>query len=1032
MKLKSINNKEPVSLHRKILKILTYLALALVILLSSVLIYFFINRDEIGRDLLLKLNEIQNGEIIFEKIAFAPFAQFPKISLNLVNVSYFENIEASQNNKENPICEFENLYLAFNFSDLLDGNINVTNITLKSGHVRILTYPDTTINFIKAIASNKDPEPEEEIFDEQEDTLKAKSELEHFLTINKLTIKNVTMVFENRVFERKTSFHVNNFTASFSHKAKRNKLKLAADLELEFYQLEGVTLLRDKSIQLAVDLLYHGKEKLINIEPSNFIFEGARFDIDGSVDITDEGEMDLQLKLADKDFSLLSFVLREDVIHQNRKNLLKGDFYFEANVRGKTYNEIPFIDLRFGVKNVNLHMPKVGKSIKDLNFDAYLTTGNKRDFSEAYFKLKNFSAQLPDGNTRGTLTLENIKKPYINLDWYLKTDLSGFNDLFKIDLIDNLGGIITIDTEMEGEVDLEEGRIIGDKSKANLTFENVSIRFPEVISLDKINGVIKREDKNLRLEEFHVITEKTDITLNGIIKNILFLLFNIEYDITADLTLVSDIFDLPEVFAFDPSVGRSFNHIIKELDLKVTAKSTTAKLLNFDSFPAIDFKIDLLDVSFDDFPDMKIINSDIDFYDDTSGFNIKFDPLNIHTAKGELTLKGAYNGSEWKPYYLISDTKAKNIHMLDLLNQFEMDLDSTSFFNSILNGNFDAKLEFPKDSIIFKTLRMADADLTIYDLAEDDTVISKSLTINLNNVYYDLDRDSNPMATLTTSGMFNAERFRTNQFDVDNIKLDVSAKSGLYEIVPNSEIFFGSRGHGAFISQPWSKIPSYQLKYSVEQFAIEDWLANFMKDPVISGTMSFSIDIQMTGDNWDNLVKELNGSIYSEGKDLRLHGLNVDEVLKKIERSRNFTLLDVGAVVFAGPVGLAVTKGADLTALIAGDPGEVTPIPKLVSSWEISKGILKINDVAFATNKNRIAATGHVNIVDETLNITFAVLNEDGSSRLNQNIYGNLDNPKLGEIKVIATLLVPVTNLFNSILSIQGETFYEGSVKHPE
>ncbi len=1032
MKLINIKYKESSAIFRKILKILTYLILTIVILLLSGLTYFYINRDEIGRDLLLKLNEIQNGEIIFEKIALAPFAQFPKISLSLVNVSYFENKEASKDNKENPICELTNIYLAFNLIDLLDGNINVTNITLKSGHVRILTYPDTTINFLNAIASTKDQEPEDEISIEEEDTVKTANELEHFLMIKNLTIKNVMMEFENRVFERKTSFHVNNFTASFSHKAKRNKLKLAGDLELEFYQLEGVTLLRDKSIQLAVDLLYHGKEKLINIKPSDIIFEGARFDIAGLVDMNDDGEMNFQIKLADKDFSLLSLVFKEDVIYQNRKNLLKGDFYFEANVRGKTYNEIPFIDLTFGVKNVNLHMPKVGKSIKDLDFDAYLTTGKKRDFSEAYFKLKNFSAQLPDGNTRCTLTLKNIKKPFINLDWYLKTDLSGFSDLFKIDFIDNLNGTITVDAEMKGVVDSELGTIVDEKTKASLTFEDVSLRFPDVISLDKINGVIKRENKNLRLEEFQVITENTDVTLNGIINNILFLPFNIESDITADITLVSDIFDLPRVFAFDPSVGRSFNHIIKELDLKVTAKTTTAKLLNFDDFPDIDFDISLLDAAFDDFPDMKIKKSDINFYEDTSGFNIQFDHLNIHTANGELTLKGAYNGSEWKPYYLISDTKAKNIHMLYLLNQFEMDLDSTSFFNSILNGSFDVKLEFPKDSLIFKTLRMADADLLIYYLAENDTVISRSLTINLNNVYWDSDIDSNPMATLTTSGIIDAERFRTNSFDVDNLKFDVSVNNGLYKITPNSESFFRTKGEGVFIAQPWSKIPSYRFKYAVEQFAIEDWLASFLEDPVVNGMMSFSIDVQMIGDNWDNLIKELNGSIYSEGKDLRLHGLNVDEVLKKIERSRNFTLLDVGAVLFAGPVGLAVTKGSDLAVLFASNPGEVTHIPKLVSSWEISKGILKIKDVAFATNKNRIAAIGHVNVADKTLNITFAVLNEDGSSRLNQNIYGNLDNPKLGEIKVIKTLLVPVTNLFNSILSIQGETFYEGSVKHPE
>ena len=853
MKLKSIKNKESDSLFRKIRKILTYLILTIIILLLSAFIYFSINKDEISRNLLLKLNEIQNGEITFETIALAPFAQFPEISLSLGNVSYFENYKVSGNSKENPICELENIYLAFNLIDLLSGNINISKITLKSGRLRILTYPDSSVNLLNAIGIDKDPEPDKGIAIAEADTSKTKDKLGKFLAINDLTIKNVTVEFESRVFERKSSFYIENLNASFSRIANRNKVKLIGDLILEYYELKGKTILENKSIHITTDLMYNENEKLINVEPSNLIIEGARFDIAGSIDISDDGEMDLEVKVADKDFSLLSLVFREHVIYQNRKNLLKGDLYFAGIVKGKTFEEIPFIELSFGVKNVNIEMPKIEKSIKDLKFAAYFTTGNKKDFSEAYLQIDDFSAQLPDGNTRGTLTLENMNKPYINLNWYLKTDLSGYNDVFKIDLIDNLSGIITLDAEIMGEVDYELGALVGDKSKTNLTFENVSIRIPDVISLDKINGIIKKEDKNLRLEELHIISGNTDVALNGTINNILFLPFNIESNITADLSIVSDKFVFPEVFAFDPGTAHSFNHTIKKLDLKVAAKSTTTKLLNFESFPAIDFDISLFDVSFDDFPDIKIVNSGINIYDDTSGFNIKFNHLNIYNANGDLTLNGAYNGSGWKPYSLISNIKAKDIQMLDLLNQFEMDLDSTSFFNFIINGSFNAKLEFPKDSIIFKTLRMADDDLTIYNIAGDDTVITRSLTINLNDVYYDLDIDANPMATLTTSGKIDGVRFQTNNFNLDSMNIFVSVKNGLYEIVPKSKGFFGLEGHGVLISQPWSKKPIYRLKYSVDQFAVEDLFASFFNDSVLSGNMSFSIDVEMIGDNWDNL-----------------------------------------------------------------------------------------------------------------------------------------------------------------------------------
>ena len=155
-------------------------------------------------------------------------------------------------------------------------------------------------------------------------------------------------------------------------------------------------------------------------------------------------------------------------------------------------------------------------------------------------------------------------------------------------------------------------------------------------------------------------------------------------------------------------------------------------------------------------------------------------------------------------------------------------------------------------------------------------------------------------------------------------------------------------------------------------------------------------------------------------------------VLEKVERSKHFTLLDLAAVVFAGPIGLAVTKGVDVLVLVASDYGEVTQIHKMVSNWKIKNGILEIDDVAFATKKNRIAAQGRINLIDNTVNITFAVLNKDGSCRSMQNIRGNLDDPEYGRIKIIESLLSPVTNLFKSVLPIGGDIFCEESVKHPE
>ncbi|VAX27454.1 Alanyl-tRNA synthetase [hydrothermal vent metagenome] len=1026
------------SLSKKVWKSFIYLLIAIVLLLLIALVYLYLNKEDLSRNLLDEFNSSQNGEVTVEKISLAPFEQFPDFSIRLSNVAYYENASLDRNIDEKPFCRIKNIFLSFDLIDLLNRDINILKITLKSGYFRIVTYQDSTTNLSNAFSLKIDSSYYKKIEEidtvqltEENNKLKSQEESKHFLSIEDLTIKDVTLEFENKIFKRKSSILIEQFKASFNHKNKMNSIRLISDLELNYYKLNNRTILKNNLVHIATDFVYYANNKLLTIEPSNIGFDRADFDFAGSFDI-DDGDIDIQINGSDKNFSILALLLKDNFLRENRKNLIKGNYYFDGIVKGKIYNETPKIELSFGADDVDLNMVRIGRSINDLNFDAYFTTGSKKDLTEAYIKFENFSAQLPSGSTNGSLLVKNLTDPKVKLNWHLKTDLTGFEDIFRIDAIDSLGGIITIDADIDGKVNLNEGRIIGDKNNVEINFENVSITIPDAISLDKINGIIKRESDNFKIDNLKASIWGTDILLNGQFNKILSLIFNIESGITANLHLVSEKFNLPEVFSFDPSIGESFDHTLNNLDLRVNAKSTTSRLMNFDSFPAIDFHIESMNAEFNDFPDIKLVNSDLSFYDDTTGFNIKFNPLNAYGANGHIVLIGAYNGSAWKPYSLISDAKMENLDMLDLLNQFEMELDSASFFNSIFNGSFNFRLEFPKDSLIFKTLKMADADLLIYDLAGDDTVITKSLTIDFKDIYYDLNVDSNPMATLTTSGFYEAGRFRTNSFDIRDMRHDVSVESGLYEIIPRSKSIFGADGNGVFIARPWGKPPSYQLKYSVSKFDVQNLLESFLEDSLLAGKMSLDLNLKMIGDNWDSLKNKLNGTINLEGNDLLLYGVDTDELLRKIERSQNFTLLDVGAVLLTGPVGLAVTKGADVAVLVVTSPGKVTNIPKLVSDWEIKNGIISIKDVAFSTKKNRVAAKGYLNLTDQTMNITFGVLNKDGSLKLSQNIYGKFGNPEFGKINMISTVLSPVTNLWNSVFQVEGDIFYNGSVKQPE
>ena len=103
--------------------------------------------------------------------------------------------------------------------------------------------------------------------------------------------------------------------------------------------------------------MYDGLNKLVDIRPSNIGLEGIKFDINGFIGLSEDGQLDLNIKIADEKFSILNYVIRETILSQNRKKIVRGESYFEGHITGNTWQEVPFFDIHFGVSNGNIQIP---------------------------------------------------------------------------------------------------------------------------------------------------------------------------------------------------------------------------------------------------------------------------------------------------------------------------------------------------------------------------------------------------------------------------------------------------------------------------------------------------------------------------------------------------------------------------------------------------------------------------------------------------------------------------------------------------
>jgi AsmA protein len=200
--------------------------------------------------------------------------------------------------------------------------------------------------------------------------------------------------------------------------------------------------------------------------------------------------------------------------------------------------------------------------------------------------------------------------------------------------------------------------------------------------------------------------------------------------------------------------------------------------------------------------------------------------------------------------------------------------------------------------------------------------------------------------------------------------------------------------------------------------------------------MDFSMNLSMQGTTVNEMKLTMDGEVSLRGENLALDGIDLDRVLSRFESSQNFNLVDVGAFFFAGPIGLAVTKGYNFASLFKGSEGR-SEIRTLISDWKFERGVAQAQDVAMATNRNRIALRGELDFANEQFNdVTMATIDAKGCAMVRQKITGSFQKPVVEKPSILMSLTGPARKLLKKGRDLlpggECEVFYAGSVAPPE
>jgi AsmA protein len=216
------------------------------------------------------------------------------------------------------------------------------------------------------------------------------------------------------------------------------------------------------------------------------------------------------------------------------------------------------------------------------------------------------------------------------------------------------------------------------------------------------------------------------------------------------------------------------------------------------------------------------------------------------------------------------------------------------------------------------------------------------------------------------------------------------------------------------------------------KFRVEEFLEPLKPKQAVTGLMDFFVKLSLQGKTRKALQQTAVGEASLRGANLTLVGRDLDRELARYDSTQNFNLVDAGALFFAGPMGLALTKGYDFANLFRGQAGS-SPIRMLVSEWRVEHGVAEAKDVAMATNENRLALHGSLDFVNQRYaHVTVAIVDAQGCTLVRQKIRGPFRKPVVEKPNIIRTIAGPAVKLLTRTKEIftgrRCELFYSGSV----
>jgi len=561
------------------IKIILIFILTPTLLFSALVALLYFKQDSVVQEIVNALNEDFKGHFKINGSHISPFKNFPYISIDLKELKIFED----ETKQVKHILDIHDVYVGFNISDIITGNMEINSIVLDNGSINLVQYPDGSFNISDALAIKKKIEDPAKEF--------------HF-NLKSIDLSNIDINKLNEANGMSFDLFINEAQSNFKTAGDDVQVFLDAKFIFTYINNGDTTFIQDKHLDVHTEIDYIAEKEILKIVPSEIALEGSVFKMEGDVDFADNMNLNINFKGEKPNFDLLIAFAPEELAPTLKRYKNRGKVFFEGTLQGPSINgHTPYIDAIFGCSEAFVENIDNNKKLNNLQFTGHFSNGLKRDITTMEFSLSDFSANPDAGVFRGNLDVTNFLEPDINLKLVSDFKLEFLAKFFNLDYLQNLSGDVELTMNFHDIIDLAHPEKSIEKLKESyfteLKVTDLSFKSPDFhLPLKDLDLYAIIDGHKAKIDYFNVVIGNSDLHISGTIDDLPAIIHHTNKDVLTHLEIESNFLDLLELTSPTMDTITGVNESLTNMSLGLSFLCSARDITESPYLPIGEFFID--------------------------------------------------------------------------------------------------------------------------------------------------------------------------------------------------------------------------------------------------------------------------------------------------------------------------------------------------------------------------------------------------------------------------------------------------------